>query len=54
MDANKKATRNWNVRVLPTTFLVGPDGRVRYRVIGDIDWSHPSIEGVITRLLDGG
>lgn len=54
MDASKRAARNWNVRVLPTTFLVGPDGRVRYRVIGDIDWSHPSIEGVITRLLDGG
>lgn len=54
MDQNKKVTRGWNVRVLPTTFVIGPDGRVRYRLVGDIDWSHGSIVGIITRLLDGG
>jgi thiol-disulfide isomerase/thioredoxin len=54
MDQNKKVTRGWNVRVLPTTFVIGADGRIRYRLVGDIDWSHGSIVGIITRLLDGG
>lgn len=54
MDPNKKATRDWGVRVLPTTFVVGLDGRIRYRLVGDIDWSHGSVVGIITRLLDGG
>lgn len=54
MDRNKKVTRDWNVRVLPTTFVIGPDGRTRYRFVGDIDWSHGSVVGIITRLLDGG
>ena len=54
MDPNKKVTRGWGVRVLPTTFLIGPDGRTRYRLVGDIDWSHDSIVGVVTQLLNGG
>jgi thiol-disulfide isomerase/thioredoxin len=54
MDPNKKVTRDWKVRVLPTTFVIGPDGRTRYRLVGDIDWSHGSVVGIITRLLDGG
>lgn len=54
MDRNKKVTRGWGVRVLPTTFVIGPDGRTRYHLVGDIDWSHGSVVGIITRLLDGG
>jgi thiol-disulfide isomerase/thioredoxin len=54
LDINKSATREWGARLLPVTFLVGPDGRLRYRVLGDMDWSSPKAVNVISELLAGG
>ncbi len=54
LDPGKKVTRGWSVLVLPTTFIIGPDGRTRYRLVGDIDWSHDSIVGIVTQLINGG
>lgn len=54
LDPGKTVTRAWAVRVLPTTFLVGPDGRARYRLVGDIDWSNDTIVGIVTQLMNGG
>lgn len=51
MDRGKRVTGQWAVKVLPSTFLVGPDGRVRYRVIGDMDWNSERAAQVIERLL---
>ena len=50
LDANKTITRGWSVRVMPTTFIVDPQGRLRYRVVGDIDWSTDSVVGTISQL----
>lgn len=51
LDPNRDASRAWRVRVLPSSFLVGPDGRVRYTVIGEMDWaSTESVETVRTLL----
>jgi hypothetical protein len=36
------------------TFLVDKDGRVRYRAVGDLDWSDEKIVGTIAQLMDGG
>jgi len=38
LDPNQNAPWAWRVRVLPSSFLIAPDGRVRYSVIGEIDW----------------
>ncbi len=47
LDPNQDAPRAWRVRVLPSSFLIGQDGRVRYSVIGEIDWaSHDALEVV--------
>jgi thiol-disulfide isomerase/thioredoxin len=51
LDPNQDAARAWQVRVLPASFLVGPDGRVRYRVIGEIDWATAVAVETVTRLL---
>ena len=51
LDPNQDAARAWRVRVLPSSFLVGADGRVRYAVIGEMDWASPeSVETVQTLL----
>ena len=54
MDPGKTVTRAWGVRVLPTSFLVGPDGRARYRLIGDLDWNSEAVVGTVTQLMKGG
>ena len=54
LDANKSVTRNWGARLLPVTFVVGPDGRVRYRLLGEMDWSSDNTVTLISALMAGG
>jgi peroxiredoxin len=54
LDVNKTVTRAWNVRVMPTSFIVDAAGRLRYRVVGDIDWAADTVIGTISQLLGGG
>jgi thiol-disulfide isomerase/thioredoxin len=51
LDPNQDAPRAWRVRVLPSSFLIGPDGRVRYSVIGEIDWASPDAIEVLQELF---
>jgi thiol-disulfide isomerase/thioredoxin len=48
MDRDGAAAKYWRARVLPVSFLVGPDGRIRYSVVGGMDWAQ---EGVRTAIL---
>ena len=51
LDPNQDASRAWRVRVLPSSFLVDAEGRVRYTVIGEMDWaSQESVDTVQTLL----
>jgi thiol-disulfide isomerase/thioredoxin len=54
LDANKTVTRAWSVRVMPTTFIVDQQGRLRYRVVGDIDWSADTVVRALAQLVGGG
>jgi peroxiredoxin len=54
LDVNKTMTRAWNVRVMPTSFIVDTEGRLRYRVVGDLDWSADTVLRTISQLLSGG
>ena len=51
LDPNQKAPSAWRVRVLPSSFLIGPDGRVRYSVIGEIDWASQTAVEMTESLL---
>ena len=51
LDPNQEAPKAWRVRVLPASFLVGRDGRVRYSVIGEIDWSTDEVMKTVRTLL---
>lgn len=42
-DPQGDASRTWKVRGFPTTFILGPDGRIRYYHVGDLDWSQETI-----------
>ena len=39
LDPGRKAANAWNARILPASFVVGPNGAMRYSVVGEIDWT---------------
>ena len=51
LDRDIKTSRAWGARVLPATFIVDPDGKVRYSHYGALDWSRPDIRSAIARLI---
>jgi thiol-disulfide isomerase/thioredoxin len=51
LDRDSAAAKAWRTRVLPASFLVGPDGRVRYSVIGEYDWEQDAARKAVLALL---
>ncbi|RPI42151.1 MAG: TlpA family protein disulfide reductase [Betaproteobacteria bacterium] len=41
----------WKPGLLPSSYLIGRDGRVRYRALGEIDWAGKEAEAILRRLL---
>ena len=54
LDPFGEAWRAFKPGLLPTSFLVGRDGRLRYRVLGELDWSGAQAEAVVARLMKEG
>jgi len=50
-DSDGAVKAAFGVKVFPTSFIVDPDGRLRYSVIGDVDWTSSKIESQIRELL---
>jgi thiol-disulfide isomerase/thioredoxin len=51
LDRDSAAARAWRARLLPVSFLLGPDGRIRYWALGEIDWAQESVRTTILGLL---
>lgn len=51
LDRDTQSARAWQAKVLPATYIVGPDGAIRYRHIGELDWSKPEVRAQILGLL---
>jgi thiol-disulfide isomerase/thioredoxin len=51
LDAGQNTARAWRVRTLPSSFLVGPDGRVRYSVVGELDWARDDTVTLVRSIL---
>jgi len=51
VDPGMQATRAWNARILPASFLLGRDGRIRYSARGDVDWTSEPVTRVVAELL---
>lgn len=51
LDRDSRTTRSWGARVLPASFLIGPDGAIRYSYLGELDWSSPDVRSHIEALL---
>jgi len=51
LDRDMATTRAWSARVLPASYVIGPDGKVAYSYLGAIDWSSPQVKTVLERLM---
>ncbi len=50
MDQDSKVINQWPVRGLPTTFVVGPKGKIIYRAIGGREWDDPELLALVRTL----
>ena len=54
LDRDGATAKRWRARVLPASFLVGRDGRIRYVAYGELDWSaSPARDRVVDLLSEG-
>jgi len=51
LDHDTGAAKAWRARILPASYLVGPDGRIRYSVLGEIDWASEPARRAVASLL---
>ena len=51
LDADGLVTEVWKPRGLPTTFLIDPEGKVKYQAIGGREWDKPLYTDFIKQLL---
>jgi len=51
LDRDGSVASAWRVRVLPVSFLIDPDQKIRYSVLGDAAWDSPAVEQAVRGLL---
>lgn len=54
LDTERKTARAWQARILPASFVIGPDGKIRYSLVGEINWDHEQVVARISELLPAG
>jgi thiol-disulfide isomerase/thioredoxin len=51
LDPFGEAWRAWRPKLLPASFLIGRDGRLRYRVLGELDWTGAEASRMVQNLM---
>ncbi len=51
MDRDGAALKAWKVFVFPTSFVVGPDGKIRYGLYGEFEWDTDEVVNIFGGLL---
>lgn len=51
LDTEGKTAANWKVVAFPSTFVIGPDGEIRYGVNAAIHWDTDDVIGSLNALL---
>jgi thiol-disulfide isomerase/thioredoxin len=50
-DRDSAASKAWKAKLLPASYLVGRDGRIRYVAYGELDWSSEPVRKKVSELL---
>jgi thiol-disulfide isomerase/thioredoxin len=51
LDADGDMLKRWKVFVFPTSFIIGPGGKIRYGAYGELSWDEEPTMGIIESLL---
>jgi len=51
-DRDGTVSKAWKAKLLPASFLIGRDGRIRYVAYGELDWSSDAVRARVAELLD--
>jgi thiol-disulfide isomerase/thioredoxin len=51
LDSRQTAARRWGALTFPTSFVVDPEGRLRYAVEGAVEWDDPKVASQIAALM---
>ena len=51
LDSRQTATRSWGVQGFPTSFVLDPEGRIRYSAEGPVRWDDLKVAQPIVELL---
>lgn len=52
LDTDGQVSGQWGVIAYPSTFVIGPDGSIRYGVNAAIHWDTPEVVGALNALLE--
>ena len=50
-DRDGLVGRQYSIPGVPTSYLIGTDGRIAYRALGEYDWSGPEARATVELLL---
>ena len=50
-DRDSATSKAWKARLLPASYLIGRDGRIRYVAYGEIDWTSEPVREKVMQLL---
>ena len=50
-DRDGAVGKAWRARLLPASFLIGRDGRIRYIAYGELDWTSDAARARVNELL---
>jgi peroxiredoxin len=51
LDRDTRVAKAWGARVLPASYLLGPDGSIRYSHFGELDWAGKEARERVDALL---
>ncbi len=51
LDRSTKISKEWKVTIVPTNFLIGRKGKIRYGSVGAINWDDAATQKIIKSLL---
>ena len=51
LDTDSNTYNKWGVKTLPTSFLIGSDGQIRYKVRGNPGWDNEETLAIIEKII---
>jgi peroxiredoxin len=51
LDRDTSIAKRWGAKLLPATYLIGPEGAIRYSYLGELDWARADVRAVVEQLM---